>query len=199
MRRTTELAGRQFVPNAYHFGDSYFLAGSFSRTFAEIGPYVSYEIETGAGQRFGSLHEEEVWLALYARWKYFPWNDYVRTTAAVLTGVNYASAIPQYHGHFAKVWLASLWAAPVGATRWVAGALVTLCGPPSRKLYDPLHYPQLARCRIEADNLWNREIGMACSARFTAGGVTDLEVTDRDGKPLKFEELSRRAADEATD
>jgi hypothetical protein len=57
---------------------------------------ISYELETGAGQRFGSLHEEEVWLAFYARWKYFPWNDYLRTTVAASTGVNYASAIPQY-------------------------------------------------------------------------------------------------------
>jgi hypothetical protein len=58
----------RFVPPyAYHSGDSYLISGSLSRTIAEIGPYISYEIETGAGQRFGSLHEEEVWLALYAR------------------------------------------------------------------------------------------------------------------------------------
>jgi hypothetical protein len=87
----------RFVPPyAYHFLGSYFISGSFSRTFAEIGPYISYELEAGAGQRLGSLREEEVWLALYARWRYFPWNDYVRTTAAVSTGLNYASAIPQY-------------------------------------------------------------------------------------------------------
>jgi hypothetical protein len=91
----------RFVPPwGYKILDSYFVAGSFSRTFAEIGPYISYEIEAGAGQRLGSLHEEEVWLALYARWKYFPWNDYVRTTAAVSTGVNYASAIPQYEVYY---------------------------------------------------------------------------------------------------
>jgi len=84
------------APYAYQFGDSYFISGSFSRTIAEVGPYISYELEAGAGQRFGSLREEEVWLAFYARWKYFPWNDYVRTTVAASTGVNYASAIPQY-------------------------------------------------------------------------------------------------------
>jgi hypothetical protein len=87
----------RFVPPyAYHLADSYFISGSLSRTIAEIGPYISYELEAGTGQRFGSLHEEEVWLALYARWRYFPWSDYVRTTAAVSTGLNYASAIPQY-------------------------------------------------------------------------------------------------------
>jgi hypothetical protein len=41
-----------------------------------------------------------VWLALYARWRYFPWNDYVRTAAAVSTGVNYASAVPQYEVYY---------------------------------------------------------------------------------------------------
>ncbi len=87
----------RFVPPYdYKFGDSYFISGSFSRTFAEIGPYISYELETGAGQRFGSLHEEEIWLALYGRWRYFPWNDYLRTTVAFSTGLNYASAVPQY-------------------------------------------------------------------------------------------------------
>lgn len=56
----------RFVPPwGYHLLDSYFIAGSFSRK------YVSYEIEAGAGQRLGSLHEEEVWLALYARWNIF--------------------------------------------------------------------------------------------------------------------------------
>jgi hypothetical protein len=87
----------RFVPPyAYQFSDSYFISGSFSRTIGEIGAYIAYELEAGTGQRFGSLHEEEVWLAFYARWKYFPWSDYVRTTVAASTGVNYASAIPQY-------------------------------------------------------------------------------------------------------
>jgi hypothetical protein len=87
----------RFVPlYAYQFGDSYFIGGSFSRTIGTIGPYISYELETGADQRFGSLHEEEAWLSLYARRKYFPWNDYVGTTAAVSTGLACASAIPQY-------------------------------------------------------------------------------------------------------
>jgi hypothetical protein len=87
---------RFVAPYAYQFGDSYFISGSFSRTFAEIGPFISFELEIGSGQRFGSLHEEEVWLALYGRWRYFPWNDYLRTTVAVSSGLNYASDVPQY-------------------------------------------------------------------------------------------------------
>jgi hypothetical protein len=83
-------------PYAYKYGNSYFVGGSLSRVIGELGEFVAYEVEPGIGQRFGSLHEEEVWIALYARWKYFPWNDYVRTTIAASTGVSYASAIPAY-------------------------------------------------------------------------------------------------------
>jgi hypothetical protein len=82
-------------PYAYKFADSYFVGGSMSRAIGELGQFVSYEIESGVGQRFGSLHEEEVWIALYARWKYFPWNDYLRTSVAASTGVSYASAVPR--------------------------------------------------------------------------------------------------------
>jgi hypothetical protein len=86
-----------FVPPwAYKFGNSYFAGGLLSRVLGEIGDFTALEIEAGVGQRFGSLHEEEVWIALYGRWKYFPWNNYLRTTIAVSTGLSYASAIPLY-------------------------------------------------------------------------------------------------------
>jgi hypothetical protein len=88
---------KSFVPPyAYKFGESYFVGGSLSRAIGELGQFVAYEIESGVGQRFGSLHEEEVWIAFYARWKYFPWNDYVRTSIAGSTGVSYASGVPTY-------------------------------------------------------------------------------------------------------
>jgi hypothetical protein len=93
------LGIKGFVPPyQYHFGDSYFVGGALSRVIAEIanngmGSLAALEIEIGAGQRFGDLHETEGWVALYARWKYFPWNNYLRTTIAVSTGLNYASGI----------------------------------------------------------------------------------------------------------
>jgi hypothetical protein len=83
-------------PYSYKFGDSYFIGGSLSRVLGEAGEFAALEIESGAGQRFGLLHEEEAWIALYARWKYFPWNDYLRTSVAVSTGLSYASAVPTY-------------------------------------------------------------------------------------------------------
>jgi hypothetical protein len=82
-------------PYEYKFGSSGFIGGSLSRVVGEIGKYAAIETEVGAGQRFGSLHEEEVWGAVYFRWKYFPWNDYLRTTVAASTGLSYASAVPE--------------------------------------------------------------------------------------------------------
>ena len=88
---------KRFVPPyAYKFSDSSFVGGSLSRIVGELGQFVTYEIESGVGQRFGSLHEEEVWIAFYARWTYFPWNGYLRMSLAASTGVSYASAIPTY-------------------------------------------------------------------------------------------------------
>ena len=86
---------KKFIPPyEYKLDDSYFIGGSLLREIGEIGPFLAYEVETGAGQRFGTLHEEDVWVAIYARWKYFPWNEFLRTSAAVSTGLNYASGVP---------------------------------------------------------------------------------------------------------
>lgn len=80
----------------YQYGNSYFVGGAISRSFLEFGRLFALEIEVGVGQRLGSLHESEAWIALYGRWKYFPWNDYLRTTIAVSTGLNYASGVTPY-------------------------------------------------------------------------------------------------------
>jgi hypothetical protein len=69
-------------PWNYQYGSSYFVGGALSRSFLELGKLAAFEIEGGAGQRFGSLHETEGWIALYARWKYFPWNDYIVTSGS---------------------------------------------------------------------------------------------------------------------
>lgn len=59
-----------------------------------LGDTVSVELEAGIGQRFGDLHETEVWIALYGRWTYFPWNHLIYTTVAASTGFSYATGIP---------------------------------------------------------------------------------------------------------
>jgi hypothetical protein len=95
------LGTSHFVPPyRYQFAANQFVGGTLSRVLAEVGngamgSLLAIEIEIGAGQRFGNLHETEGWAALYLRWKYFPWNDYLRTTVAVSTGLNYASAISE--------------------------------------------------------------------------------------------------------
>lgn len=50
----------------------------------------------GAGKRFGFLDEGEIWGAVYVRWKAFPWSEYLRTTVAVSTGLNYATDVPVF-------------------------------------------------------------------------------------------------------
>ncbi len=88
---------RRFVPPwQYKYGKSYFIGGALSRTFLEFGRFAALEIEGGTGQRFSSLHESEVWSAIYARWRYFPWNDYLVTTFALSTGISYASGVTPY-------------------------------------------------------------------------------------------------------
>src|SRR6516164_9975921 len=41
------------APYAYQFGDSYFISGSFSRTIAEVGPYISTNSRPGLGNGLG--------------------------------------------------------------------------------------------------------------------------------------------------
>jgi hypothetical protein len=54
---------------------------------------IEIEPEFGIGKRFGNVRAVEIWGALYFRWTYFPWNDYLKTTIGVNTGLNYATDI----------------------------------------------------------------------------------------------------------
>ena len=88
--------GHFTAPWNYKWGDSEFLGGAVSRRLVRFGDAFDIEAEAGVGQRFRSLHESEAWVALYGRWRAFPWNDRLRTTVAISTGLNYASAVPRY-------------------------------------------------------------------------------------------------------
>lgn len=83
------------APTRYQYGNSWITGGTFSRRLLSVGP-VDFEGEVGAGKRWGSLGEGEGWLALYGRWTWFPWNEYVRTTVAVSTGLTLATGNPRY-------------------------------------------------------------------------------------------------------
>lgn len=73
--------------------DSDLVSGAFNREVLVYEDIWAFELEAGVGKRFGRQDEWEFWGALYGRWKAFPWNDYVRTTIAVSTGVNYATDV----------------------------------------------------------------------------------------------------------
>lgn len=88
---------KDYVPPwRWSIGNSGLIAGTVSRTLYSLWGYFDFEGELGLGQRVGSLTEQEAWIALYGRWKWFPWNDYVRTTIAMSTGLNYADGNPAY-------------------------------------------------------------------------------------------------------
>lgn len=80
-------------PWSWKTKDSTLVSGAFNREILTYSDVFAFEGEIGVGKRFGAQDEWETWAALYARWKSFPWNDYLRTTIAVSTGVNYASAV----------------------------------------------------------------------------------------------------------
>lgn len=73
--------------------DSTLLSGAFNRELVTYSDLFAFEGELGAGKRFGEQKEGEFWGAIYFRWKKFPWNDYIRTTVGVSTGINYATDI----------------------------------------------------------------------------------------------------------
>ena len=55
--------------------------------------YLDFEVEGGAGYQFAEGSENDsgqVWVGFYARYDNFPWNDVIKTTIAVNTGLNYS-------------------------------------------------------------------------------------------------------------
>lgn len=92
----TDIFLTEFVPPwDWRYGDSGIVAATVGRRVARLFDRVDLEPEIGVAQRFGDQTETEVWMALYARWTEFPWNDYVRTTVGISTGLNYASGISE--------------------------------------------------------------------------------------------------------
>ena len=54
------------------------------------------EGELGIANRFGGMHETDLWVASTFRLKYFPWNNYLVTTVALSVGLSYASHVADY-------------------------------------------------------------------------------------------------------
>lgn len=81
------------APRDWRWREDYMISVALSRRLATIGGVFDIEAEFGLGQRFGEELVTEGWVALYGRWTAFPWNDVIRTSFAVSTGVNYASRV----------------------------------------------------------------------------------------------------------
>ena len=87
---------KHIMPWDWHYKDAYLVSGTFDRPVVNWGRHFEVDTEVGVGKRFGFLHEEEIWGALYFRVKAFPWDNYIRTSVAASTGLDYASDIPAY-------------------------------------------------------------------------------------------------------
>lgn len=85
---------------AFDWEDSGIVGFALSRKVAALSyndtELLGFEAEAGAAQRFGDQTEAEFWAALYVRWHWFPWNDKVKTSFAISTGLNYATGISDY-------------------------------------------------------------------------------------------------------
>ncbi|KQT58226.1 hypothetical protein ASG52_22530 [Methylobacterium sp. Leaf456] len=90
-------------PWDWRWGSSTFVGGAFSREVVRFDRFAAIETEVGVGKRFGSLHEGEGWGALYFRWKWFPWDAYLRTTLGISIGLNYATGVPVFEARRAGV------------------------------------------------------------------------------------------------
>ena len=73
-------------PAYWQWDNTYIATLSAQRTWIRFGKYFTIDPEIGFGQRFGGAPGPQGWLALYARWRYFPWSDYVRTSIGVGVG-----------------------------------------------------------------------------------------------------------------
>ena len=85
-----------------YIGGDHFIGTSISRRTATLWNHVDVEPEIGMGQRFGRQDETEVWVALYGRYHGFPWDDYVVTSVALSTGLNWASDVSDVEQERAK-------------------------------------------------------------------------------------------------
>jgi hypothetical protein len=83
------------LPWDWQWGSSQLVGAAISRRLLTLWHALNIEPEFGLAKRFGGMHSDEAWLALYFRWTQFPWNPYLRTSLAVSLGVSAAVDLPQ--------------------------------------------------------------------------------------------------------
>lgn len=84
------------APTRWQLGNATFVGAAISRRVATIAGVIDIEPELGVGKRLGIAHETEMWAALYVRYTAFPWNNFVRTTIGIDTGLSFATGAPFY-------------------------------------------------------------------------------------------------------
>ena len=87
------MYGNPVYPWEYEWAEDYIITLAGSRRVATLFDALDLEVEAGAGLRWGLETEGEFWIAGYARWTEFPWNDHIRTTFAINTGLNWATDV----------------------------------------------------------------------------------------------------------
>lgn len=86
--------GHVLLSKPVEFVDSYVAVAALSRIFTLQSRSHQWELEGQLGKHYdGQDHWEFNILALY-RWQRFPWNDYLKTSAAIGDGFSYASETP---------------------------------------------------------------------------------------------------------
>jgi hypothetical protein len=83
------------LPWNWQWGNSQLVGMAMSRRLLTLWHALDIEPELGLAKRFGSMHSDEAWLALYFRWKRFPWDQYLLTSIAVSVGFSAAVDLPQ--------------------------------------------------------------------------------------------------------
>lgn len=87
---------KPIMPWNWSLDDGGIVGATASRRIATVFDMFDFEGEMGMAKRFGDQQEGEFWTALYLRFTAFPWNNYLTTTLAISTGLNYATGISDF-------------------------------------------------------------------------------------------------------
>jgi hypothetical protein len=90
------------VPLTWDYVDDHIAAVAVSRRVWSVWEHLDIEPEIGAARRFGKQDEVEFWGAFFFRYRGFPWDRAIVTTAAISTGVNWASDVSDVEQERAK-------------------------------------------------------------------------------------------------
>src|ERR1700694_961282 len=87
------FVGLMAEPWSGSYGRNDFIGGAVSRRIGRVRDHFIFEVEVGAGERFKHFSSPEGWVALYLRFDWFPWNNFVYTTVAINTGLDYVQKV----------------------------------------------------------------------------------------------------------